>query len=195
MREWRSRSFAAGTDFPKPVTTSGKKFGGMEVSDAKRLKALEAENARLKKLLAESMLENDVTREALRKSGRRTGSTRGGTLDEATRIVGAACAASRRDECEFVALSASAGSQWRGDPKVVRTDNGKEFCDRAMMTWAHERQVALRLIEPGKPNQNAYIESFNGRLRDECLNEHGLTSLARAATAIGGYETRGTRWL
>lgn len=72
----------------------------------------------------------------------------------------------------------------RGYPKVVRTDNGKEFCGRAMMAWAHERQVALRLIEPGKPNQNAYIESFNGRLRDECLNEHWFTSLAHARTVI-----------
>ena len=41
-----------------------------------------------------------------------------------------------------------------------------------MLTWAHRHGIALRLIEPGKPNQNAYIESFNGRLRDECLNEH-----------------------
>jgi putative transposase len=51
----------------------------------------------------------------------------------------------------------------RGLPKVIRTDNGKEFCGKAMLTWAYERGVALRLIEPGKPNQNAYIESFNGR--------------------------------
>ena len=68
------------------------KFGGMEVSDAKRLKVLESENARLKKLLAESMLENEVTREALRKSGRRASSTRVGALDEATRPFGAPCA-------------------------------------------------------------------------------------------------------
>ena len=72
----------------------------------------------------------------------------------------------------------------RGYPKVVRTDNGKEFCGRAMLTWAHEKQVLLRLIEPGKPNQNAYVESFNGRLRDECLNEHWFTSLAHARTVI-----------
>ena len=44
-------------------------------------------------------------------------------------------------------------------------DNGKEFCGRAMLTWAHTRGVTLRLIEPGKPNQNAYVESFNGRFR------------------------------
>jgi len=51
----------------------------------------------------------------------------------------------------------------RGLPQAIRTDNGKEFCGRAMLTWAHERGVKLFLIEPGKPNQNAYIESFNGR--------------------------------
>jgi putative transposase len=72
----------------------------------------------------------------------------------------------------------------RGLPKVIRTDNGKEFCGKAMVTWAHERGVQLRLIEPGKPNQNAYIESFNGRLRDECLNEHWFTNLLHARTII-----------
>lgn len=72
----------------------------------------------------------------------------------------------------------------RGLPRVIRTDNGKEFCGRAMLTWAHRHQVVLRLIEPGKPNQNAYIESFNGRFRDECLNEHWFTSLAHAQEII-----------
>jgi len=55
---------------------------------------------------------------------------------------------------------------------------------RVGVTWAHERRVTLRLIEPGKPNQNAYIESFNGRFRDECLNEHWFTSLAHAQVVI-----------
>lgn len=72
----------------------------------------------------------------------------------------------------------------RGLPKVIRTDNGKEFCGRAMLTWAHRRGVVLRLIEPGKPNQNAYIESFNGRFRDECLNEHWFLNLERARAII-----------
>ena len=49
---------------------------------------------------------------------------------------------------------------------------------------AHEHGVQLRLIEPGKPNQNAYIESFKGRLRDECLNEHWFTSLPHACVVI-----------
>ena len=72
----------------------------------------------------------------------------------------------------------------RGLPKVIRTDNGKEFCGKAMVAWAHEHGVQFRLIEPGKPNQNAYIESFNGRLRDECLNEHWFPSLLHARTEI-----------
>lgn len=72
----------------------------------------------------------------------------------------------------------------RGLPQVIRTDNGKEFCGRIMLNWAHARGVKLFLIQPGKPNQNAYIESFNGRLRDECLNEHWFTSLPHAAVII-----------
>ena len=72
----------------------------------------------------------------------------------------------------------------RGLPKVIRTDNGKEFCGKAMLLWAHQSGVQLRLIEPGKPNQNAYVESLNGRLRDECLNEHWFANLLHARTVI-----------
>jgi transposase InsO family protein len=72
----------------------------------------------------------------------------------------------------------------RGRPKVIRTDNGREFTGRAMLTWAHRNGVELKLIQPGKPNQNAYVESFNGRLRDECLNEHWFTSLTHARVEI-----------
>ena len=72
----------------------------------------------------------------------------------------------------------------RGLPQVIRTDNGKEFCGRAMLSWAHGHGVKLRLIEPGKPNQNAYVESFNGRLRDECLNENWFINLQHAKSVI-----------
>jgi transposase InsO family protein len=72
----------------------------------------------------------------------------------------------------------------RGRPAVIRTDNGKEFTGKAMLNWAYRNGVSLRLIEPGKPNQNAYVESFNGRLRDECLNEHWFTSLPHARLEI-----------
>jgi len=72
----------------------------------------------------------------------------------------------------------------RGKPAVIRSDNGPEFVGKAMLTWAHRQNISLRLIEPGKPNQNAYVESFNGRFRDECLNEHWFTSLTHARTVI-----------
>jgi len=75
------------------------------------------------------------------------------------------------------------GSQ-RGRPAVIRTDNGPEFVGKAMLNWAYRNGVSLKLIEPGKPNQNAYVESFNGRLRDECLNEHWFTSLQHARVVI-----------
>jgi putative transposase len=72
----------------------------------------------------------------------------------------------------------------RGKPAVIRSDNGPEFVGKAMLIWAHRQGISLRLIEPGKPNQNAYVESFNGRFRDECLNEHWFTSLTHARTEI-----------
>ena len=73
---------------------------------------------------------------------------------------------------------------FRGHPAVLRTDNGKEFTGKAMLNWTYRNNVALRLIEPGKPTQNAYIESFNGRLRDECLNDNWFISLAHARVVI-----------
>src|SRR5688572_3849526 len=286
------------------------KFGGLSVSDAKRLKELEAENARLKKLLAESHLEIEVTREVLRKVVTalarrevvRTMVTRGLSERRALTVVRMSASALRyvprpdqdadlRDRIVALAhrhrrygagmiylklrqegravhhkrvdqLYAEARLQvkrrrrkkvplqdrqpllrpqyrnevWsadfvfdrtaegrvlkcltivddatteavaivparalgglpvtrvleqlaasRGLPQVLRTDNGPEFCGRAMLTWAHERGLQLRLIEPGKPTQNAYVESFNGRFRDECLNEHWFTSLAHAQAVI-----------
>lgn len=72
----------------------------------------------------------------------------------------------------------------RGLPKVIRSDIGREFCGWAMAIWAHDNNVALRFIEPGKPNHNAYVESFNGRLRDECLNEYWFPSLAHSRSVI-----------
>ena len=75
----------------------------------------------------------------------------------------------------------------RGLPQILRTDNGKECCGRAMLTWAPTQGLTLRLIEPGKPNQNAYIECFNGRFRDACLNEHWFTTLAHAQILIDAW--------
>ena len=68
----------------------------------------------------------------------------------------------------------------RGLPESITTDNGGEFAGRAMETWAYQNHVKLDLIRPGKPVENGYIESFNGRLRDECLNGEIFFSLADA---------------
>ncbi|WP_429198855.1 IS3 family transposase [Luteibacter sp. W1I16] len=287
------------------------KFGGMSVPEAKRLKDLESENGRLKKLLAEQLLENEVIREALRKklvsapdrrelvryligkelSERRSLAIAGMSAsayryeprpDPNVELREMICALANRHKRYGVGMiylklrqtgqmvnykrverlyqeanlqvrrrkrkkvppaerqpllrPAAANEVWsidfvfdrtaegrvlkcltivddatheavaieieraisgigvtrvmdrlavtRGLPKIIRSDNGKEFCGKAMVAWAHERGVQLRLIEPGKPNQNAYIESFNGRLRDECLNEHWFPSLLHARTEI-----------
>ena len=69
-------------------------------------------------------------------------------------------------------------------PEAIVLDNGPELTSRALDQWAYERGVRLRFIEPGKPVQNAYIESFNGRLRDECLNEHWFSTLEEARHQI-----------
>lgn len=77
--------------------------------------------------------------------------------------------------------------RFRGVPKAIRTDQGPEFTGRALDQWAYRNGVQLKLIQPGKPTQNAYIESFNGKFRDECLNEHWFTSLAQARILIAAW--------
>ena len=72
----------------------------------------------------------------------------------------------------------------RGTPKMLITDNGPEFVGRALDAWTYAHGIRLHFIEPAKPNQNAYIESFNGRFRDECLNEHWFLSLAQARAIV-----------
>ena len=71
-----------------------------------------------------------------------------------------------------------------GLPKVIVTDNGPEFAGRTLDAWAYANHVELRFIRPGKPIENAYVESFNGKCRDECLNEHWFVSLADAQALI-----------
>jgi len=72
----------------------------------------------------------------------------------------------------------------RGLPQILVMDNGPEFAGRALDVWAYEQGVKLHFIELGKPVQNALIESFNGKLRDECLNEHWFLSLGEAREKI-----------
>ena len=75
----------------------------------------------------------------------------------------------------------------RGLPQSVTVDNGPEFVSKALDEWAYRNQLKLRFIEPGKPQQNAYIESFNGKFRDECLNEHWFLSMHHARQVIAAW--------
>ena len=72
----------------------------------------------------------------------------------------------------------------RGLPEVITIDNGPEFAGRVLDEWAYRKGVKLSFIRPGKPMENAYIESFNGRFRDECLNTNWFISLAHARQVI-----------
>ena len=74
--------------------------------------------------------------------------------------------------------------QIEGLPEIIINDNGPEFISNAMDNWAYQRGVKLTFIRPGKPVENAYIESFNGRLRDECLNENWFLTLEHARGII-----------
>ncbi len=73
----------------------------------------------------------------------------------------------------------------RGKPKMIVSDNGSELTSNAILTWADQARVEWHYIAPGTPMQNAFIESFNGRLRDELLNETLFSSLAQARVALG----------
>ena len=98
-------------------------------------------------------------------------------------------------ECPAIEVDSSLGglrvrrvldriAQERGMPEAIVLDNGPEFRGRALAAWSEERGVRLEFIQPGKPAQNAYAESFNGRLRDECLNANWFTSLSDARRKI-----------
>jgi len=72
----------------------------------------------------------------------------------------------------------------RGYPKEILSDNGPEFAGLVLNQWAYGNRVVQLFIQPGKPMQNGYVESFNGKLRDECLNEHWFRSVGEARRII-----------
>ena len=74
-----------------------------------------------------------------------------------------------------------------GKPSMVVSDNGTELTSTAILRWSQDRRIEWHYIAPGKPTQNAFIESFNGRLRDECLNETLFTSLAHARPILAAW--------
>ncbi len=72
----------------------------------------------------------------------------------------------------------------RGRPNTIVSDNGTEFTSMAILKWVQETGLDWHYIAPGKPTQNAFIESFNGKLRDECLNENLFSSLDDAKSVL-----------
>ena len=81
----------------------------------------------------------------------------------------------------------------RGKPMTIKTDNGSEFISKVMDKWAYERGVELDFIRPDKPTDNSMLESFNGRLRQECLNEHWFMSMQDARHIIEALRASITR--
>ena len=103
-------------------------------------------------------------------------------------------------ECPVIEVDTSLGghrvvnvlerlTELRGLPKVITIDNGPEFAGRALDEWAYRKGVKLNFIRPGKPVENAYAESFIGRLRDECLNENWFMSFNHAMEVIENWRT------
>ena len=76
----------------------------------------------------------------------------------------------------------------RGLPHTVVSDNGTELTSMAILRWCQDRQIEWHYTAPGKPTQNAFVESFNGRLRDELLNETLFTSLAHARFNLAAWQ-------
>ena len=81
-------------------------------------------------------------------------------------------------------------AELRGYPATIVLDNGPEMCSLAMLRWTRDRGVRLHHIAPGQPIQNAFIKSFIGRLRDECLNEHDFESLHDVRSILGDWRER-----
>ena len=78
--------------------------------------------------------------------------------------------------------------EWRGQPQVIRVDNGPEYISGALMTWAEKRNIRLEHIQPGKPQQNAYIERFNRTVRGEWLGQYIFETIEEA-------QDQATEWL
>jgi putative transposase len=142
------------------------KHGGLEVNEARRLRQLEDQSGWNFRTLN---LMDGYTREAL-------------WIEVDTSLPG-----------ERVVRGLEELKQKRGVPEVIQVDNGPEFISQAADQWAFSNGVRSHFIDPGKPVQNAFIESLNGKFRDECLNQNWFVSLAEARQVIeawrGDYNT------
>jgi transposase InsO family protein len=107
-------------------------------------------------------------------------------LDEYTRechVLRADRALKSGDVLEWM----SRAIQQHGAPALLRSDNGSEFIAKTVQKWLAENRIKTIYIEPGSPWQNGYVESFHGRLRDECLNREQFWTLTEARVVIEDY--------
>ena len=79
--------------------------------------------------------------------------------------------------------------QWRGKPDAIRVDNGPEYLSEVFAGWCRDQAIRLNYIQPGKPTQNAFVESFNGKFREYCLDLHWFGSLTEARDIIERWRT------
>jgi len=206
-----------------------KEYGGLKLDQAKRLKELERENAKLKGLVAELSLEKQVGKDRVQRIWRREGlkvpakqrprrrlwlndgscvrlrperanhvwsydfvsamTHDGRTLrmlvliDEYSRECLAIRVARRLSSYEVIETLADV-MLWRGTPEHIRSDNGPEFVAKELRKWLANVGTGTLYIEPGSPWENGFCESFNGKLRDECLNGEIFYSLKEAQVVI-----------
>ena len=78
--------------------------------------------------------------------------------------------------------------EWRGKPKTIRCDNGPEYISHKLHAWADKHKIALEFIQPGKPQQNAYVERFNRTVRHDWLNQFIFTEIEEV-------QTEATKWM
>ena len=95
----------------------------------------------------------------------------------------------RRLRSEDVVRTLGEIARQRNAPERIYCDNGSEFSGRSLDLWAYAQGVKLEFSRPGKPTDNAFIESFNGSLRDECLNTHWFEDLADARAKLQAWQT------
>jgi putative transposase len=191
------------------------KYGGLDVSEARRLKALAQERRRFGyrrlhvRLRREGQVVNRKRVQRIYREERMTVRRRGGRKRAigTRRPIETPLAANQRWSLDFVADQFTDGRRfrilevyddctreclalvadttisgrrvareldaiiaWRGKPVTIVSDNGTELTSNAILEWADQRQVSWHYIAPDKPQQNGFVESFNGKLRDECLN-------------------------
>lgn len=158
---WRKHGISSATYYKWKA-----KYGGLDVNELKRMKEIEAENSKLKRRSKPCRWSLDFVSDALY-CGRRFRTLN--VLDEGVR-EGLGIEVDTSLPSERVVRVLEQITSWRGYPKEIRCDNGPEFLSQAFADWCRVHEIGVRYIQPGKPNQNAYIERFNRTYREEVLD-------------------------